>query len=177
MASGPNTSWQTDEEKVETMEDLIFFSKITVDGGSSPDGGGGGLVTKSCPTLVTPWAAASQASLSMRFSRHEYWSGLPFPSPGDLPDPGIDATSPALQADSLPTELWGKPQIKRCHEIKRRCFLARKAMTNLEHIIKSRDITLPKEVCLVKAMFFPGVLCGWEHRTVKNAECWKTDVV
>ena len=72
MASGPNTSWQTDEEKVETMEDLIFFSKITVDGGSSHDGGGGGLVTKSCPTLVTPWAAASQASLSMRFSRHEY---------------------------------------------------------------------------------------------------------
>ena len=51
MASGPNTSWQTDEEKVETMEDLIFFSKITVDGGRSHDGGGGGLVTKSCLTL------------------------------------------------------------------------------------------------------------------------------
>ena len=112
MGSGPNTSWQTDEEKVETMEDLIFFSKITVDGGRSHDGGGGGLVTKSCLTLVTPWAVASQAPLSMRFCRHEYWSGLPFPSPGDLPDPGIDITSPALQADSLPTELWEKPHLQ-----------------------------------------------------------------
>ena len=72
MGSGPNTSWQTDEEKVEIMEDLIFFSKITVDGGCSHDGGGGGLVTKSCPTLVTPWAVASQAPLSMRFCRQEY---------------------------------------------------------------------------------------------------------
>ena len=72
MASGPNTSWQTDEEKLETMEDLIFFSKITVDGGCSHDGGGGGLVTKSCLTLVTPWAVTSEVPLSMRFSRHEY---------------------------------------------------------------------------------------------------------
>ena len=47
---------------------------------------GGGLVAKSCPTLVTPWAVARQAPLSMGFSRQEYWSGLPFPTPGDLPD-------------------------------------------------------------------------------------------
>ena len=72
MASGPNTSWQTDEEKVETREDLIFFFKITVDGGCSHDSGGGGLVTKSCPTLVTPWAVGYQAPLSMRFYWHEY---------------------------------------------------------------------------------------------------------
>jgi len=58
---------------------------------------------------VTPWTAAHQAHLSMRFSRKGYWSGLPFPSPGDLPNPGIEAGSPALQADSLPTELQGKP--------------------------------------------------------------------
>ena len=45
----------------------------------------------------------------MEFSRQEYWSGLPFPSPGDLPNPGIEPCSPALQADSLPTELRGKP--------------------------------------------------------------------
>ena len=45
----------------------------------------------------------------MGFSRQEYWSGLPFPSPGALPDPGIKPGSPALQADSLPTELWRKP--------------------------------------------------------------------
>ena len=51
---------------------------------------GGGLVAKSCPTLVTPGTVAHQAPLSMGFSRQEYWSGLPFPSPGDLPDPGIN---------------------------------------------------------------------------------------
>ena len=67
--------------------------------------GGGGLVTKSCPTLVTPWTVACQAPLSVGFSIQEYWSGLPFPSPGDLPDPGIKPRSPALQAHSSPTEL------------------------------------------------------------------------
>jgi len=51
-------------------------------------GGGGGLVAKLCPTLAIPWIVACQAPLSMGFSRQEYWSGLPFPSPGDLPDPG-----------------------------------------------------------------------------------------
>ena len=66
---------------------------------------GGGLVAKSCPTLVTPWAVAHQAPLSTGFSRQEYWSGLPFPSPRDLPDLGIKTGSPALQADSLLTEL------------------------------------------------------------------------
>ena len=49
---------------------------------------GGGLVAKSCPTLATPWTVACQAPVSMGFSRREYWSGLPFPSPGDLSDPG-----------------------------------------------------------------------------------------
>ena len=63
------------------------------------------LVAKSCPTLATPWTVDCQAPLSVGFSRHEYWNGLPFPSPGDLPNPGIEPGSPALQADSLPTEL------------------------------------------------------------------------
>ena len=54
------------------------------------------LVTKSCLTLATPYTIACQAPLSMRFSRQEYWSGLSFPSPGDLPDPGIEPRSPAL---------------------------------------------------------------------------------
>ena len=48
--------------------------------------GGGGLVTRSCPTLETPWTVAHQAPLSIGFTRQECWSGLPFPSPGDLPD-------------------------------------------------------------------------------------------
>ena len=67
--------------------------------------GGGGLVTKLCPTLGTPWTVACQALLFMGFSRQGYWSGLPFPAPGDLPDPGIEPRSPALQADSVLTEL------------------------------------------------------------------------
>ena len=57
----------------------------------------GGLLTKLCLTLVTPWAVACQDPLSMGFSRQEYWSGLPFPSPGDLPNPRIKPGSPALQ--------------------------------------------------------------------------------
>ena len=59
-----------------------------------------GLVSKSCPTLPTPWTIACQAPMSVGFSRQEYCSGLPFPSPGDLSDPGIEPRSPALQADS-----------------------------------------------------------------------------
>ena len=66
---------------------------------------GGGLVPKSYPTLATPWTVAHQAPRSMGFSRQEYSSGFPFPSPGGLPDPGIEPGSPALQVDSLPTEL------------------------------------------------------------------------
>ena len=52
-----------------------------------------------------PWTVVCQAPLSLEFSRQEYWSGLPFPSSGDLPDPGIEPRSPAQQADSLPIEL------------------------------------------------------------------------
>ena len=53
---------------------------------------------------MTPWTVAYQASPSMGFSRQEYWSGVPFPSPGDLPNPGIKPRSPALQADALTSE-------------------------------------------------------------------------
>ena len=58
--------------------------------------------------FATPWTVAHQAPLSMGFSRQEYWSGLPFPSPGDLPDPGIEPRSPALEADALTSEPPGK---------------------------------------------------------------------
>ena len=65
--------------------------------------------------VVTPWTVAYQASLSMGFSRQEHWSGLPFPSPGDLPDLGIEPRSPALQADAFPSE----PPVKlRCDQCK-----------------------------------------------------------
>ena len=93
MASGPITSWQIDDETVETVTDLILGgSKITADGDCS-------------------------------------------------------------------------------HEIKRRVLLGRKAMTNLDSILKSRDITLPKKVHLVKAMVFPVVMYGCESWTIKKAEC------
>ena len=59
--------------------------------------------------FATPWTVACQTPLSMEFSRQEYWNGLPLPSPGDLPDPGIEPGSPALQADSLSSEPPGKP--------------------------------------------------------------------
>ena len=58
--------------------------------------------------FATPWTVAHQSPPSMAFSRQEYWSGLPFPSPGDLPDPGIEPKSPALQADALTSEPPGK---------------------------------------------------------------------
>ena len=58
---------------------------------------------------ATPWTVAYQAPLSLGFSRQEYWSGLPFPSPGDLLDPGIQLVSPALKADALPSKTPGKP--------------------------------------------------------------------
>ena len=70
---------------------------------------GGGLVAKSCVILVTTWTVAHQALLSMGFSRQEYWNGLPFPSPRDLPNSGIEVTSPASQADSLLLSHQGSP--------------------------------------------------------------------
>ena len=66
------------------------------------------LVAQSFPLFMTLWTVAHQAPLSSRFSRQKYWSGYPFPSPGDPPDPGIEPRSPALQ-DSLPSEPPGKP--------------------------------------------------------------------
>ena len=103
--------------------------------------------------FTAPWTAAHQAPLSMRFSRQGYWRGLPFPSPGDLPNPGIKPGFPSLQADSLPTELQGKPN----------------------SILKSRDNTLPTKVHLVKAMVFPVVMYGCGSWTIKKAEHWRID--
>ena len=88
--SGINSVWFTrpDHKRLLTLEEA----------------GGGGLVTKPCLTLATPWTVARQTPLSVGFSRQEYWSGLPCPSPGDLPNPGIEPRSPACRHNSLPTE-------------------------------------------------------------------------
>ena len=117
MASSPITSWQIDGETMETMRDFIFLgSKITANGDYSHEIKrclllGRKVKVKSLSRvrlLATPWTMAYQDPLSMGFSRQEYWSGLPFPSPGDLPDPGIELGSPALQADTLPSGPSGK---------------------------------------------------------------------
>ena len=69
--------------------------------------------------FATPWTVAHQASTSMEFSRQEYWSGLPFPSPGDLPSPGIEPGSHTLQADALPSKpiLFWKMLLKNSLEV------------------------------------------------------------
>ena len=67
------------------------------------------LVARSCPTLETPWTVAHQALQSVGFPREEYWSGLPFPSPGDLSNPGIKPTSPMLAGRFFTTEPQGNP--------------------------------------------------------------------
>ena len=66
---------------------------------------------------MTPWTVACRAPLSTEFSRQEYWSGLPFPSPGDPANPGIEPRSPVLQADALPSER-GKPREAHCMLVK-----------------------------------------------------------
>ena len=72
--------------------------------------------------FAIPWTVTYQAPPSMEFSRQQCWSGLPFPSPRDLPDPGVEPMSPALQADALLSELTGKALL----------------ITNLEEIIESK---------------------------------------
>ena len=69
--------------------------------------------------FATPRTVAYQAPPSMELSRQEYWSGLPFPSPGGLPDPGIKPRSPTLQANALPSELPGKPPHQQYEKTKR----------------------------------------------------------
>ena len=76
------------------------------------------LVIQLCPTLVTPWTVAHQDPLSLGFHRQAYWSGVSFPSPGDLPDSRSEPRSPALQADSLPSEPPGKPSGKMRQDLK-----------------------------------------------------------
>ena len=73
------------------------------------------LVSQSHPALCNPWTVAGQTSLSMEFSRQENWSGLPFPSPGDLPDLGVEPESPTLQAASLPSEPPISVNLRKCH--------------------------------------------------------------
>ena len=121
MTLNPITSWQIDGEKVEIVTDFIFLgAKITTDSDWSHKIKRYLLLGRKVMTNLNSIlksrdnfcqqkvhiveAMSHQAPLSMIFSRQGYWSGLPFPSPGDIPNPGIELGSPALQADSLPSE-------------------------------------------------------------------------
>ena len=73
------------------LEDLLKHRRLP----STPRVSDSVLVAQSCPSLQPPWTVPHQASLSMGFSRQESWNGLPFPSPGDLPNPGLEPGSPA----------------------------------------------------------------------------------
>ena len=85
----------------------------------------------SCVQLfATPWTIDYQRPSSMGFYRQEYWSGLPFPSPGDLPNPGIEPGSPTLQADALTSELLGKQECPN-HRIIALISHARKVMLKI----------------------------------------------
>ena len=86
--------------------------------------------------FATPWTLAYQDPQSMGFSRQEYWSGLPFPSPGDLPDPGFEPGSPALQADTLPSEPPGSPALSK----RSSCWKARKLWKHRESFQQPRAI-------------------------------------
>ena len=87
------------------------------------------------PDFVTPWTVAYQAPPSTGFSRQECWSGLPFASPGDLPDPGIEPRSPSLQADALPSEPPGKlPTIKPTCKTEDSQVLAKKTKFEIIHL-------------------------------------------
>ena len=162
--------------------------------------------------FATPWTVAHQAPLLMGFSRQEYWSGLPFPSPRypftihniwlfsqrilrlitRCSETGIkDLLCPysftAFKKNFAMANRWGNSRNfilgsskiiadgDCSHEIKRRLLLGKKVMTNLDSIFKSRDITLPTKVCLVKAMVFPVVMYGCESWTIKKAECRRID--
>ena len=127
-------------------------------------------------SFVTQWTVAHQLPLSMEFPWQEYWSELPFPSPGDLPNPGIEPTSLASLAlagrvftscstgyNHVICKLWQFHFLFWSHYTF--LFLSLvlpRAMTNLDSVLKSRDVTLPTKVHLVKAMVFPVVMYGCE---------------
>ena len=91
---------------------------------------------------MTPWTVANQAPLSVRFPRQECWSWLPFPSPEDLSDSGVESGSPALQADSSPSELEQEnPQLGIWNPVKLKCIKA--AYKILGFPIYSQNLSLP----------------------------------
>ena len=114
--------------------------------------------------FVTPWTVAHQAPPSMGFSRQEYWSGLPFPSPGDLSDPGIEPRSPALQADTWTSEPPGSPK---CHLAQFMYYVNwgrgwEKGLVIFLFVLKKNKLEFsgPWCVCVISAAQSCLILCG-----------------
>jgi len=131
--------------------------------------------------FVTPWTVAYQAPPSMGFSRQEYWSGVPFPSPGDLPKPGIEPSSPAFQLDALTSEPPGKPYIS-LYFVKNHRIDIRSEPPNANYycwvimMCWSKFIVYNKCTTLIsQTMVFPVVMYGCDSWTKKKAECWRID--
>ena len=117
--------------------------------------------------FATPRTVAYRAPPSMGFSRQEYWSGLSFPSPGDLPDPGIEPGSPALRANALPSEPQGKPVQSPSHVqfFSTLCIVACQALLSsticwslfkfmpIESVILSNHLILCHAICLLSSIF------------------------
>ena len=133
--------------------------------------------------FATPWTVAHQAPKSMEFSRQKYWSGLPFPSPGDLPNPGIEPGFPALQADALPSKPRGpvlslKPWLRlrplpEGAKGKAR-FLPQLISNFLPYLVPALPIP-PQAVSSLRAELGWGhIYLGTEHSVNLNTE-WKTD--
>ena len=113
--------------------------------------------------FATPWTVAHQAPPSMGFSRQEYWSGLPFPSPGDLPKPGIKPRSPSLQADALSSELPGKNR-------------GVKQLPQITQLLKSRARNSAQAIRLfskINTMIYSFNNKGKKHNK-KNTSVWPT---
>ena len=151
MASGPITSWQIDVETVETVADFILLgSKITADGDCSHK------IKKELEDVKkTRWKNKQTKKMA---------SGL-------ITSWEIDGETVETVSDFIfrGSKITADGDCN--HEIKRCLLLGRKVMTNLDSILKSRDITWPTKVHLVKAMVFPLVMYGCESWTIKKAEC------
>ena len=108
--------------------------------------------------FATPWTVAHQARLSIEFSRQEYWSGLPFPSPGDLPDAGIEPRFPALQADTLPSEPPGKPI---------------KSLSNVSSVLpKILEILKCSPTLFLRHIYFTDSLMSYKHWAILVISMW-----
>ena len=121
--------------------------------------------------FATPWTVAYQAPLSMGFSRQECWSGLPFPFPGDLPNPGIEPRSPALQADTLPSEPPGNTTIQK-HQFFSSAFFI--VQLSHPHMTTGKTIALTRRTFVDKVM---SLLFNMLYAAAKSLQSCPTDSV